>query len=89
MLTPVPPALPIEPAGRNAASRAAERQRLELRIRRLQALARGLRVDARDRRPGAARAFRNHAAELEAQVLHLQELASRGQLGHLDVVGPT
>jgi hypothetical protein len=64
-----------------AAARAAERERLELRIRRLQTLARGLRMDAKSRRPGAARAFRSHAAELEAQVLHLQELASRRSVG--------
>jgi hypothetical protein len=85
MLKPVDSALPVEPAGRVAASRVAERERLELRIRRLQALARGLRVDAKSRRPGAARAFRSHAAELEAQVLHLQELASHRAVGQFDI----
>ena len=83
--------IPVEPTGAaipfpNAITRAGERERLELRIRRLQSLARGLRMDATGRRPGAARAYRSHAAELEAQVLHLQELATRR--GSLDAGRP-
>jgi hypothetical protein len=78
------------PTGRlpATATRAAERERLELRIRRLQSLARGLRLDAKNHRPGAARVYRSHAAELEAQVLHLQELAARRAVGPFDVARP-
>jgi hypothetical protein len=60
-----------------------EAEQLQFRIRRLQALARGLRMDARSRRPSAARAYHSHAAELEAQVLRLQDRVTREAAGGL------
>jgi hypothetical protein len=78
MITTAPSSAPADVRREALASaRSAERERIELRIRRLQALARGLRLDAKTRRAGAARVYRSHAAELEAQVLRLQELATR------------
>jgi hypothetical protein len=85
MLMPVEPSSALDSGRRPSAARSAERERLELRIRRLQALARGLRADAKSRRPGAARAYRSHAAELEAQVLHLQELVTSRSSGSIDI----
>jgi hypothetical protein len=75
-----PPVVGVAP-GIGFGPRSEEAERLQLRIRRLQALARGLRIDARGRRPSAARAYHSHAAELEAQVLRLQERASRQDAG--------